>query len=43
MSETCEAFRVLARESEMGAMTDEELDRQALEAGGADNDPDTPE
>ncbi len=24
-------------------MTDDELDRQALEAGGADNDPDTPE
>ncbi len=36
------------RETEQGLgalppMTDEELDRQALEAGGADGDPDTPE
>jgi hypothetical protein len=29
--------------STLPPMTDEELDRQALEAGGADNDPDTPE
>lgn len=29
--------------SALPPMTDEEFDRQALEAGGADGDPDTPE
>lgn len=47
-SEAIERLAAQMRETEQALssvppMTDEELERQALEAGGADNDPATPE